>query len=440
MRANDTTQSYTGSWTLLSSLPKALVGMNSYYWPEGNKIFLCGGVDSTITAQTNCYFYNITSDSYTPAAPLPSGRWSGKLLRVKDSLYLIGSVGNSFDTADGREFRYSLNTNQWLELPRMPQPYLLESAAVVWFDSLIYTIGGSTSGFVGSVSSIYSFNPWNRAWILSLPQYSFPVPVTTADAEFSDQDSTIIVVGGFGILAYDSVFHGHVGYSDIDSTRDTVAITWDTAGVTTQFGEPLYRLAGGRWGDFMLFGPGLFQDSTNPEIWGLRLSRMYLDSLGDSVQTYWWTRFLPDVIDTTADIPSIAVKYGADTSYFYLFGGYRNQVLSKNAKVLTVLGQPDPIGIRNLHGLVPTKFSLSQNYPNPFNPTTRIEYSIAKAGPVTLEIYDVLGRRVSTLVNQVQKAGDYSIVYNASNIASGVYFYRIISGTFVQTKKMIVMK
>ncbi len=85
-------------------------------------------------------------------------------------------------------------------------------------------------------------------------------------------------------------------------------------------------------------------------------------------------------------------------------------------------------------------FSLSQNYPNPFNPTTTISYSIAKQGLVTLNVYNMLGQRVATLVDKLQNAGEYSVNFDASKLASGVYLYRIQSGNFSLTKKMILMK
>jgi len=85
-------------------------------------------------------------------------------------------------------------------------------------------------------------------------------------------------------------------------------------------------------------------------------------------------------------------------------------------------------------------FSLSQNYPNPFNPATIIKYSIAEPGLVTLKVYDVLGREVANLVNDFKSAGSYDITFNASHLASGVYMYKIESGSFVESKKMILIK
>jgi hypothetical protein len=89
---------------------------------------------------------------------------------------------------------------------------------------------------------------------------------------------------------------------------------------------------------------------------------------------------------------------------------------------------------------MPRTFELGQNYPNPFNPTTLISYQLPVASEVSLKVYDVLGREVMTLVNGKQDAGSYNLNFNASNLSSGVYFYRLQAGSFVQTKKMMLVK
>ncbi len=99
-----------------------------------------------------------------------------------------------------------------------------------------------------------------------------------------------------------------------------------------------------------------------------------------------------------------------------------------------------PIGVQNINSEIPGKFSLSQNYPNPFNPTTNIEFSIPKSSFVKLVVYDMLGREVETLVSKDLKAGTYKADWNASGYTSGVYFYKIISGDYSETKKMILVK
>jgi archaellin len=89
---------------------------------------------------------------------------------------------------------------------------------------------------------------------------------------------------------------------------------------------------------------------------------------------------------------------------------------------------------------IPKTYSLNQNYPNPFNPVTKIEYAIPNDIKVTIKIYDVLGREVNVLVNEVQTAGYYAINWNASNLSSGIYFYQMKAGNFYAVKKMMLIK
>jgi hypothetical protein len=90
--------------------------------------------------------------------------------------------------------------------------------------------------------------------------------------------------------------------------------------------------------------------------------------------------------------------------------------------------------------LIPTEYGMDQNYPNPFNPTTTINYQIPEKNHVSLQIYDILGNLVTTLVDQEIEPGYHSITWNASGLASGVYIYRLISGSFISSKKLILMK
>ena len=91
---------------------------------------------------------------------------------------------------------------------------------------------------------------------------------------------------------------------------------------------------------------------------------------------------------------------------------------------------------------LPSEFSLSQNYPNPFNPSTIISYQLPVASHVSLKVYDMLGREISTLVDEFKQAGSYNSHYSILNsqLPSGIYFYRLQSGNFVSTKKMILIK
>ena len=96
--------------------------------------------------------------------------------------------------------------------------------------------------------------------------------------------------------------------------------------------------------------------------------------------------------------------------------------------------------VNSNENLIPDKYYLYQNYPNPFNPNTKINFSIPKSGIVTIKIYDILGKEVITLVNEMKQAGNYDTEFFATNLASGIYFCRMESGEFIDIKRMVMIK
>jgi hypothetical protein len=98
------------------------------------------------------------------------------------------------------------------------------------------------------------------------------------------------------------------------------------------------------------------------------------------------------------------------------------------------------VGVSDQQVAVPMAFTLEQNYPNPFNPSTTIKYELPTASHVSLIVYDILGRAVSMLVNERRNAGVHEVMFDGSRLSSGVYFYRIEAGSFVQTRKLLLVK
>lgn len=420
--------SVSGYWARIDSLPQALYGVNAYYWSQNNKVFVCGGSSQENVPSAQCWWYNIANNTYEPAAPLPHGRWSGKLLRVKDSLYLIGSVDSTFTSADGFVFMYSLNQNTWVLKDTMPQPHVHECAAAVINDSLIITIGGSTNAFVSPRNFVKVYNPRTGNWTTSVTP--FPVNNTTSHADCLKLDTAynLFVLGGFGNGVLNSVYRGVLTLR----TGDSAVISWsefDTLNANL-FGQGVYRVAGARWNNTLLFGPAVSSSSVVNQVWGLTI----IDTAD-----YVWTRFLPNTSDTAGNISTYGVKSGTDSNYFFLFGGFKNPaVLSTSQKY--AFATPPPFGIINTHSGVPSSYRLFQNYPNPFNPSTHIEFAVPKAGFVSLIIYDILGRQVELLASENLKAGKYKAVWDASKRPSGIYFYSLITANFRETKKMILVK
>ena len=127
----------------------------------------------------------------------------------------------------------------------------------------------------------------------------------------------------------------------------------------------------------------------------------------------------------------------ADTS-IYTVAFVQNDV---NKEVINSgRGHYIPTNISGNNPVIPSEFKLHQNYPNPFNPVTKISYDIPKSGIVSLKVYDVLGNEVSSLVDGFIPAGKYDYDFNASDLSSGIYYYKLVAGDYNATKKMILLK
>jgi hypothetical protein len=118
----------------------------------------------------------------------------------------------------------------------------------------------------------------------------------------------------------------------------------------------------------------------------------------------------------------------------YIFAGtYQNSVWRRSLPEMIT-------SVERLSTDLSMHFSLDQNYPNPFNPSTTINYSVAKEGNVKLTVYNVIGSKIATIVNEYKPGGSYSVQFNGSNLASGIYLYRLESGNYSAAKKFILMK
>jgi hypothetical protein len=105
-----------------------------------------------------------------------------------------------------------------------------------------------------------------------------------------------------------------------------------------------------------------------------------------------------------------------------------------------VLKVANTIGVKEISSVLPGKFELYQNYPNPFNPSTIIRFKIEDLRFTTLKVYDILGKEIASLVNEKLKAGTYEVTLDGGNLSSGIYFYKLTAGNYIETKRMILMK
>jgi hypothetical protein len=183
----------------------------------------------------------------------------------------------------------------------------------------------------------------------------------------------------------------------------------------------------------------IFQIAQNLE---LANGAMVTLSGGAKTSNIFWQVAGQVTLGTTAAMKGIIL---CQTAIVMSTGATLNgRALAQTAVTLDASTVTKPVVTAVEIGSSPQAFALLQNYPNPFNPSTRIQYSLEKATQVSLKVYNLLGLEVATLVNGRQEAGSYTVPFSTSkgtpSLSNGVYFYRLEAGSFVSTKKLILMK
>jgi len=181
-------------------------------------------------------------------------------------------------------------------------------------------------------------------------------------------------------------------------------------------------------------------------------SLIYINDVSDFVFDLLYNNY--SYVDSVLKSDSLAKAFAGNTtsSAYYskmweLSKGFTTKLFKDASHKLTCLiytawmnaGSPVSVGDENILQS-PITFNLYQNYPNPFNPRTSIQYAISSRQFVSLKVYDVLGNEVITLVDEYKSAGSHEVDFDASGLSSGVYFYKLQSGSFVETKKMILLR
>lgn len=206
------------------------------------------------------------------------------------------------------------------------------------------------------------------------------------------------------------------------STPDSLLPTgaWDTTGTTLVFSGSTTSLAAPGWQEITLLTPFFFNPSQNLMVATCRDFQQF-------VSTY------PRYAYTTTGTNYRSRRGQSDTQFpASLTQSFNRANVQFEMSLITSVG--------NEFTSIPDVFALSQNYPNPFNPATVINYQLPVSSFTSLKIFDITGREVATLVNEKQNPGSYSVQFDGSNFSSGVYFYRIESNDFVQTKRMVLIK
>lgn len=265
----------------------------------------------------------------------------------------------------------------------------------------------------GSTSSNYPFTTY---WMDGRTQMLFTA--AELNAAGAGANSSITKIGFNVITASNQIMSGfNVRFQH---TTQATLTGWVTSGWTTAF-TGSYTVPGTGWQYIDMTSPYFMYNGTS----NLLVEICYDNSAYTSYST---------VNSTSA--PSMTWGYYTDNTT----GCTMTSGSSQSNRPNTCFTMTTLVSTGNQTTVIPDKFELSQNYPNPFNPMTKINFALPKQGLVTLKIYDVLGREIKTLVNEVKQAGSYSVDFNGAEFSSGVYFYKLTSGDFVDIKRMILVK
>jgi uncharacterized delta-60 repeat protein len=338
--------------------------------------------------------------------------------QTADGGYIIAGWTQSFG-AGGSDF-YLIKTNSagdtlWTRTyggNGNDEPHSVQQTA----DSGYIIAGGTTSFGAGNYDAyLVKTNAqgdtlWTRTYGGIQSDYMYSVQQTT--------DSGYIVAGGaasFGAGNYDAYLVKTNAQGDTLWTRTYGSSQADQAYAVQQTADGGYFVAG------------------YTESFGSGAADYYLvktDNAGDTL----WTR----TYGGSSDDYALCIEQTSDSGYVVM--GFTESFGAGMADFYLVRMEPDLSPADPIRNSLPTAYALRANYPNPFNPVTMIGYDVGRTGPVSLRIFDLLGREVATLVQGTIPAGSYTVTWDAGNLPSGLYLCRMDAGEFVQTRKMVLLK
>jgi len=315
------------------------------------------------------------------------------------------------------------------------------NSEVSFSDSIFYRVFArdNSSNHNADSSALYKFKIISLTTItIGTGSVGLTFPFATfwhdGRSQFIYKASEIIAGGGCGCLITKIGFQVSIaapatmnGFNiSMKNTTDSVMAYFDTSGVgwTNVYSTP-YAVPGTGWITFDLTTPFAY----NPG------KHLMIEICFDN--TAYTTNTTVLGFTTTAQ-EQYNRHLDNSTGCIVTYQGY--SYTPATAKPNIQITQNTLVGVNNNTTVTPGSFNLAQNYPNPFNPVTQIRFDIPKQSFVTLKVYDILGREVSNLVNEMRSPGSYLVDFNATSLSSGVYFYRLQAGSFESVKRMVLVK
>jgi N-acetylneuraminic acid mutarotase len=396
-----------GPWTSKADMPTARTLLSTCV--IDGRIYAVGGALDQNTCCSSVEEYDPSTNRWTTKANLPETICSLSTCVIDGKLYVIGGTRSSpLGAVISSVYLYDPATDSWTKKADMLTSRGYLSASVV--NGKIYAIGGASGGLSQSLKTVEEYDPATDTWTKKTD-----MPTSRCIHCASVVNGEIYVIGG--TLGMASSLAGVSVVEAYNPATDTWTEKADMrtarCAVSTSVVDGKIYSFGGRSGGVYFATVEEYNPSTDT-----------------------WT--------TKTSLP--AATWGLSTSVvggkIYAVGG----ATGIPAPIVSTLLEYDPasdltgVEERSSATAVPSGYALSQNYPNPFNPTTTIEFFMPKDGYVSLKVFNLLGEEVATLASQNLAVGSYRVDWNARGVASGVYLYRLVAGSFVDTKKMLLLR
>jgi len=422
VKPNPSYSSFTSAaWTQLPSAPNAvsrscccLVNINGTDY-----LYQFGGGNSN-SEQKRVARLNLSTNTWTnnlSNMPVEISSGTAVAMRGDSVIYVFGGDNPQL----GKTLRYNVYTNSWQSMNNMPIE-VTDALVVKYSESLIYVIGGG-DGYFGNTA----FRT-NRVQVYNINTNSYTTvnnyPISCSMLGGGIYRDTIIAIGGYttGGNATANCYKGVVNPS-------TLNITW--TGISSYPAGPIVRFA-----SFI---------AVKDNGVGVMCTGGAINGSNPTSQTYFYN-FCTQSWQNNLPGNSLArsnFKATGRGNTLYVVAGFTTTGVGTTEKlVFSYIDGPcsNMLGVNNTNNNIPGEYYLNQNYPNPFNPSTKISFGIPQASNVKISVMDVTGKEIAEITNKHFSAGNHSVEYNADDIASGVYFYRIDAGEFSSVKKMIIIK
>jgi hypothetical protein len=367
-----------------------------------------------LNLQTNTWQNNYST--------MPTQISSGTAITMNNGadIYVFG--GNNSPGSLGNTLKYNVTANSWQTMATMPTR-VTDALVVKYSDSRIFIVGGGdgyfgTSTFLTNHVQVYNINTNSYS-------YSTSFPVNIAMQGGGIYRDTIISVGGYtnGGVTTGNCYKGVIN-------PVTLGITWTS--MPSYPAGPILRMAS-------------FVAVKNTGV-GIMCTGGAIGGNVPTAQTHFWnfcTQSWQSGLPNNSMARSNYKASGTGYDRIYMTAGYTNSgVGTTEVIIFSQIEGPcqNMVGINGNENGIPEKYELKQNYPNPFNPSTQISFSIPESGSVNINIYDMNGSLVKEATSGFYQAGNHSVNFDASELPSGVYLYKLTSGSFSDSKKMVLVK